>query len=964
MKSTIKFFGAVASMAALLVSCVKEELKNTTPDTVHMTIVAGSDDETRTVLDGGAGQALWSPTGERLAVWQNSSYAKSEEGVSSDNGETMTFGVSFTGTSASYSYYAVYPNWACADPDADKTSKNKVRVEMRQAQYPTATSFGPSSDILVAKPVTGLTERPSPLKLQFARMVAIGKMQIKDLNSTENVTRVTFTASEGKKLTGRSYIDVTAEVPTFGEIAYSGATNNVALAYNGENISANGMTAYFTCWPFSMAVGETFTVEVYTPSKYFTKTVTLPRELEFKQGRTSSFSVSFSGVDGIKRKDFNYSKLTYENFNAAGAKASYGLTTVKPEGDDGPIWDCYAFNNTSDASIQLRDNSKTNDSYIKLPTFKEKIRTVTVVVSSKTAAGAVISLEHSAAGTTQAISQNVVSGKTEYIFDLSGKEMKTAYLRVTGTLLYVTSVEAVAGEDTRTQLAAPSNIMAALVDGTPNSIEVVWDAVENAGSYVVTATPATGDAVGETVTEPSHTFTNLAYETEYTISVVAKPADAAAYKDSEAGIAENVTTGSKPAGETTYTLDNAAIVSAHSSNWGYTSGSKEITAKDGSQWIAYNTYYAQSAGQVTIQMNKGKSAYVMTPKVSGAIKKIAIENVSAQGGTGVGTKPIDVLSADGNVTVLDNVSGTTLTNGLEISGNYDQLKIICDETLGGATYIKSITIYVDETPDTREKLAAPANPTCSTQTDNSLTFTWNEVANASGYQVSLDGGSNWEVTQTETTYTWEGLSAGTTYTLYVKAIGDGINFKDSDAVSTEGTTTGESSGGTTKTFTVKSADVVGSSTYKAYTANIDNRDWIITFGGNNKSIGTNSGNRTKCNLSTYSKYAVSPVTVSSVASAFACATSLSNVSKISYAAISTGSGQANTKVYVLWSADGDNFSQLTLSTGTQGGTLNTAEGGEFAFNSCSGYFAVVFEATNSSGNWRIDDVNLTFTYSE
>lgn len=545
-------------MAALLVSCVKEELKNTTPDTVHMTIVAGADDETRTVLNGGEGQALWSETGERLAVWQNSSYAKSEQGVSPDNGETMTFGVSFTGTSASYSYYALYPNWACADPDADKTSKNKVRVEMRQAQYPTATSFGPSSDILVAKPVTGLTERPSSLNLQFARMVAIGKMQIKDLNSTENVTRVTFTASEGKKLTGRSYIDVTAEVPTFGDIAYSGATNNVALAYNGESISANGMTAYFTCWPFSMAAGETFTVEVYTPSKYFTKTVTLPRELEFKQGRTSSFGVSFSGVDGIKRKDFNYSKLTYENYNAAGAKASYGLTTVKPEGDEGPIWDCYAFNNTSDASIQLRDNSKTNDSYIKLPTFKEKIRTVTVVVSSKTAAGAVISLEHSAAGTTQAISQNVVSGKTEYIFDLSGKEMKTAYLRVTGTPLYVTSVEAVAGEDTRTQLATPSNIMADLVTGQPNSIEVVWDQVANAGSYVVTATPATGEVKTETVLAPAAecTLTGLAYETEYTISVVAKPKNTATHTDSAPGVcADKVTTEANPNAGQTITVE-------------------------------------------------------------------------------------------------------------------------------------------------------------------------------------------------------------------------------------------------------------------------------------------------------------------------------------------------------------------------------------------------------------------------
>ena len=167
-----------------------------------------------------------------------------------------------------------------------------------------------------------------------------------------------------------------------------------------------------------------------------------------------------------------------------------------------------------------------------------------------------------------------------------------------------------------------------------------------------------------------------------------------------------------------------------------------------------------------------------------------------------------------------------------------------------------------------------------------------------------------------------------------------------------------------KTFIVKSDDVVGNSAYQEYSGNIDGRGWIITCGGNNRSVGVNSGNRAKCTLSSYSKYAVSPVTTSSTASAFASTTSVSNVSKISYAALSGGSSHASTKIYVLYSADGTTFSQLTLTNGTQGETINTTAGGEFEFASCSGYFAVVFVATNTSGAWRLDDVNLTFTYSE
>lgn len=161
----------------------------------------------------------------------------------------------------------------------------------------------------------------------------------------------------------------------------------------------------------------------------------------------------------------------------------------------------------------------------------------------------------------------------------------------------------------------------------------------------------------------------------------------------------------------------------------------------------------------------------------------------------------------------------------------------------------------------------------------------------------------------------------------------------------------------TKTLTISSNDVVTSSQYNKYETN----GWLITFGGNLKSIGTNSKNRVSCTLSSYSKYAVSPVTNSSTASAFANTSVLSNVSKISYT-IGAGSNQNSTKVYLIYSADGTEFSQVNLSKGTQGHTIKT--GTEFEFTECSGYFAVLFVATNSSGNWRIDDVELTFTYTE
>lgn len=165
----------------------------------------------------------------------------------------------------------------------------------------------------------------------------------------------------------------------------------------------------------------------------------------------------------------------------------------------------------------------------------------------------------------------------------------------------------------------------------------------------------------------------------------------------------------------------------------------------------------------------------------------------------------------------------------------------------------------------------------------------------------------------------------------------------------------------TEITTRTSASVVSGSTYQAYTYSAtdigaDTIDWIITFGGNNKSVGTNSGNRSNCKLSSYTKYAVSPVTSTQVAAAFVSTTAISDVSKVSYT-YGGGSNQNNTEVYLIYSSNNTTFSQISLTSGTQGAAISS--GTNYVFNKCSGYFGLLFVATNSSGNWRIDDVSIT-----
>ena len=105
MKTTFRLIGTVATVAALFSSCKKEAFnEEVKPGTVEMTIIAGADDATRTVL-GSDGAVTWSATGETLKVLENNgasnlSLYTSNEGASNDEGETMSFAVSLVSKTA------------------------------------------------------------------------------------------------------------------------------------------------------------------------------------------------------------------------------------------------------------------------------------------------------------------------------------------------------------------------------------------------------------------------------------------------------------------------------------------------------------------------------------------------------------------------------------------------------------------------------------------------------------------------------------------------------------------------------------------------------------------------------------------------------------------------------------------------------------------------------------------------
>lgn len=306
MKTFFKSILAVAVCASLFTACSKDDTVSDPSNgrKVTMTVSASSELESasgsRTTYDPLTGKVSWNATGEFLQVLETAAsttvFATSQEGVIS--GDIAKFAVTFPANeNTPLVYNAVYP--ASAWVTSSNTDITNMKVITPTVQQPTATSFDSNADLLIAKSIS-LKSQPTELQMSFGRAVAIGKMTVKNLASAESVLGVKFTAPD-KKVTGRSYVDMTAG--TIKEYGYiNNFADNVTLNYSSEmNITANseaGMTAYFTCFPFEVATGETFTVTVTTASKIFTKTVTVQegRALAFAAGDSSTFAVDMTGA--------------------------------------------------------------------------------------------------------------------------------------------------------------------------------------------------------------------------------------------------------------------------------------------------------------------------------------------------------------------------------------------------------------------------------------------------------------------------------------------------------------------------------------------------------------------------------------------------------------------------------------------------------------------------------------------
>lgn len=329
-----------------------------------MTLIASSDDETRSILQADGTTVLWGDN-EQLHVFETIDHAEgvrvthtpSSVGVSTDGGETMSFDVTLDPflTGSSYVYNAVYPN--CDVVETDNDDPTSLKVITPSTQKATATSFDGDADLLIAKQVTK-NQQPTSLQVGFKRMLVLGKMTLTNVASEANVKSVKF-SSPNKKITGKSTMNLTT-----GEAVQYGyeSVDYVEVTYE-DNIPANNLTVFFTCFPFQIDAGETFTVEVTTKdNKVFTRTFTIPTDysLAFALGENTVFSVNMANaVQGLESG--NYLILAKKSSD----NSYHALKSQKEEGKDRLLSEVYSGSLDSYAGLAdlIWTVTKTGDSY-------------------------------------------------------------------------------------------------------------------------------------------------------------------------------------------------------------------------------------------------------------------------------------------------------------------------------------------------------------------------------------------------------------------------------------------------------------------------------------------------------------------------------------------------------------------------------------------------------------------------
>ena len=303
MKNIIKSIVLVAVSAMTLASCQKNEIPAPEKQDVYFTINAGVETKTSIVETAEDGKTVYKPKwdgNEELGLLfaAPNKDTKDEDVVkltNNESGEVASFQGNVTVDATEGTFYSFYPasafNRGYEDGDA--------RLDLKNVQKPTATSFDPTCDILVAMPYDYVVEegRVEADGLQFTRVMSVLRIDLKsDFTDVQDefVESLSFTAGD-VKITG--YARIFLENPEFNgnwastEQKYCTVTAN----YDSDLVSINGesKSVYLVIAPVTIPANKDLTFEIKTKNYNISKTIKSP-EMKFTAGNVSKINLTIA----------------------------------------------------------------------------------------------------------------------------------------------------------------------------------------------------------------------------------------------------------------------------------------------------------------------------------------------------------------------------------------------------------------------------------------------------------------------------------------------------------------------------------------------------------------------------------------------------------------------------------------------------------------------------------------------
>lgn len=292
----ILLYGSTAAVLMLLASCSTDSTEPSAPAvrtitrTFPVNETIGSAHDTRTAYENGQ---IGFTDNEKLGA-----YVWSED--SNENATGVTVAIRTPGSPATitvshdaianvdkYSYVFVSPYKYNNTP-----SRTTPTVTLNSIQHPTATTFDPSQDILVSKPVTGpdgTTTSPVLEEVAFKRLFTFFRLKINRSEFTGDITlaegekirSVTITAPEGTALAGTAKVTIEEayDATTFN---FTEPSNSVTADYgtDGEALNADGtFDVWFVVNPVAF---NGLIIEVKTSAQTITQTFSEQVALDFK----------------------------------------------------------------------------------------------------------------------------------------------------------------------------------------------------------------------------------------------------------------------------------------------------------------------------------------------------------------------------------------------------------------------------------------------------------------------------------------------------------------------------------------------------------------------------------------------------------------------------------------------------------------------------------------------------------